>query len=121
MIKILNGFPDNVVAASAIGRVTRQDCSSVLIPHIEITANRHSRIRWYYEIGKDFAGMEAGAVWEDFRIGREYWMQLERVAVLTDVTWITHVVNALRVLMPFQMRVYQLSERNRVRVWLLWQ
>ena len=32
MIKILEGFPDNVIAASAAGRVTRQDYEAVLIP-----------------------------------------------------------------------------------------
>jgi SpoIIAA-like len=121
MIKILEGFPDNVVATSATGHVTREDYDAVLIPHVEITAERHSRIRRYYEISKEFAGMEAGAIWEDFMIAAEYWMQLDRVAVLTDVAWIAREVNALRLLMPFQMHVYQLSERDRARIWILWQ
>lgn len=32
MIKILRGFPDNVIAASAVGRVTRRDYEALLIP-----------------------------------------------------------------------------------------
>jgi hypothetical protein len=32
MIKILGGLPDNVIAASAVGRGTRQDYEALLIP-----------------------------------------------------------------------------------------
>jgi SpoIIAA-like len=107
--------PDNVVAASATGRVTGQDYHAVLTPHVELTAKRHARIWCYYEIGTEFAGMEVGAVWEDFRIGVEHWMPWERVAVVTDITWIAHIVKTLRALMPFQIRVYQLSKKDAAR------
>jgi hypothetical protein len=118
MIEILEGFSDNVVAARAAGRVTRQDYEVVLIPQVEATAKRHPKIRCYYEIGTDFGGMEPGAVWEDFRVGVEYWMRWERVAVVTDVSWITHVVNALRFLMPGQVRVYPTGEKETARSWV---
>lgn len=118
MIKILEGFADNVIAARAIGRVKREDYEAVLIPRVEAIAKRHSKIWCYYEIGTDFAGMEPGAVWEDFRVGVEYWMRWERVAVVTDVTWITHVVNAFRFLMPGQIRVYPTGEKETARSWV---
>ena len=118
MINIIEGFPDNVVAASATGHVTRRDYDAVLIPHVEIASKRHPKIRCYYEIGASFVGMETGAVWEDFRIGVEYWTRWERVAVVTDVTWIAHLVNAFRFLMPGQVRVYPLGEQNVARAWI---
>lgn len=118
MIKILEGFGDNVIAASAVGRVTRGDYEAVLIPRVEAVAKRHPKIRFYYEIGADFAGMEPGAVWEDFRVGVEYWMRWQRVAVVTDVAWITHAVNALRFLMPGQLRVYPTGDRETARAWV---
>lgn len=106
MIKILDGFPDNVVAARATGRLTLEDYDAVLIPNVRLTSRKHPKIRCYYEIGTDFTGVELGAMWDDFRIGVAYWVRWERVAVVTDVTWITHVVNALRFLVPCQVRVY---------------
>lgn len=118
MIKMLEGFADNVIAVSAIGRVTREDYEDVLIPQAKATAKRHPKIRCYYEIGADFTGMESGAVWEDFRVGVEYWMRWERVAVVTDIAWITHVVNAFRFLMPGQLRVYPSSEKDTARTWV---
>jgi hypothetical protein len=118
VIKILEGFRDNVVAASAVGRVTRQDYDAVLIPRVEAAAKRYPKIRCYYEIGADFASMEPGAVWEDFRVGVEYWTRWERVAAVTDVAWIAHVVNALRFLMPGQIRVFPTSEKEAARAWI---
>jgi SpoIIAA-like len=118
MIRILEGFADNVIAASAIGRVTREDYEAVLIPRVGTIAKKHPKIRCYYEIGTDFAGMEPGAVWEDFRVGVEYWMRWERVAVVTDVAWITHVVNAFRFLMPGHLRVFPTGEKETARSWI---
>ena len=43
MIKILEGFADNVIAASAIGRVKREDYKAVLIPRVEAIAKKHPK------------------------------------------------------------------------------
>ena len=40
----------------------------------------------------DFAGLDIGAVWEDFMVGMESFTRWERVAVVTDVEWIKHAV-----------------------------
>lgn len=118
MIKLLDGFPNNVVAAIAIGLVTRQDYDTVLIPRIEAVAQTHAKIRCYYEIGPDFSGMEPGAMWEDLRVGVGYWTRWERVAVITDVTWIAQVVNAFRFLMPGSLRVFPSQQKDAASAWV---
>jgi hypothetical protein len=35
-----------------------------------------------------FSGIDAGAVWEDFRVGMEHLSRWERMAVVTDVEWL---------------------------------
>jgi hypothetical protein len=47
----------------------------------------------------------SGAAWEDLRIGPEHIPQWERVAIVTDVGWVKHTVNALRFLIPGEVRV----------------
>ncbi len=68
MIQILADFPDNVVAASAHGVVSSRDYQDILVPRVELTLKRHPKIRCYYELGREFSSMEAGAMWEDFMI-----------------------------------------------------
>lgn len=118
MIRSLPGFPENVVAAVATGHVTRQDYESVLIPQVEAVAKSHPKVRCYYELGSDFAGMAPGAMWEDVRVGIEYWARWERVAVVTDITWIAQAVKAFGFLMPGRIRVYALSDKQSARGWV---
>ena len=49
---------------------------------------------------QDFAGIDPGAMWEDFKVGMEHFTHWERVAVVTDVEWIKHTVRFFSFLMP---------------------
>jgi len=118
MIKILEGFADNVIAVAAIGHVTREDYETVLIPQVEATARRHPKIRCDYEVDADFTGAAPGAVWKDFRVGVDYWMRWERIVLVTDVAWLAHMMNAFRFLLPGQLRVYTTSEKDAARAWI---
>ena len=118
MIKLLDGFPSDVVAASATGLVTGQDYETVLIPRVEAVARTNEKIRCYYEIGPDFSGMAPGAMLEDLRVGVGYWTRWDRVAVITDVAWITQVVNAFRFLMPGSLRVFPSRDKEAASAWI---
>jgi len=114
MIQIVEGLPDNVVGIVAKGRVTNEDCDKVLKPLMESSLKRHDKVRLYYEIGCRFPG----AAWEDLRIGLEHITQWERVAVVTDVGWVRHTVNALRLLIPGEVRVFTSFQAPEGRAWI---
>jgi len=118
MIEIDRSVPDNVVAAVAHGRVTRDDYTKDLIPAIENAFRRHDKVRCYYELGSGFSGFDAGAMWEDFKIGLGHLSGWERVAVVTDVDWIRHAVNGFRFLMPGEIRVFPTAEAADARAWI---
>ncbi len=118
MIEVLEQFPENVVAFAAKGRVTRQDYESVLIPRLEEALRRPGKVRCYYELGAGFSGMEAGAMWEDFKIGVEHLARRERVAVVTDIDWIRRAVNMFGFLVPGEFRVFGTGEAIEARRWV---
>jgi hypothetical protein len=76
--------------------VTRKDYDDVLVPAVMAALQQHEKVRLYYEITPQFSGMDPGAIWEDFIVGIEHLLRWERVAVITDVAWIRHTVNAFR-------------------------
>jgi hypothetical protein len=119
MIENIEGFPDNVVALAAKGQVTKKDYQQVVIPLVESALKRHSKIRLYYEIGSQFSGFDPGAMWEDLKVGVEHLTRWERMALVTDVDWIRHVVNAFRFIMPGQLRVFATAQTAEARAWLL--
>ncbi len=69
MIEVLSGFPANVLAFAGTQRITRQDYETVLLPAVEHAMKQEGKLRLYYQIDPDFRGLDAGAMWDDFRIG----------------------------------------------------
>jgi hypothetical protein len=118
MIEILSGFPDNVVACAGKGRITKDDYEKVLIPRIEQALSRNAKIRCYYQLEPDYSGFDADAMWEDFKVGVEHLTRWERVAFITDVEWMRFIANAIRFLMPGEVRVYSNGEAAEARRWI---
>jgi hypothetical protein len=118
VIEMLKGFPEGVVAAVAAGRVTRKDYEDVLIPAVEAAFARRQKVRCYYELGREFTGMDAGAVWEDFRVGMSHLRGWERIAVVTDVDWIRHAINAFRFMLPAEIRIFSTNRTEEARRWI---
>ena len=113
MIRIVEGLPDNVVGIVAKGRVTNEDCDKILKPLMQ-NSLKHEKVRLYYEIGSRFPG----AAWEDLGIGLEHIPQWERVAIVTDVGWVRHTVNALRFLIPGEVRVFTTHQAYQGCAWI---
>ena len=118
MINILTGFPDDVVAFAAKGKVTRSDYADVVVPKVEEAFARHKKIRCYYELGPQFSGMDPGAAWEDFKVGLEHISGWEKVAIVTDIGWMRGTVNVLRFMMPGEVRVFEVSQASEARRWI---
>jgi hypothetical protein len=118
MIEVLKGFPENVVAVAAKGKVTRSDYENVLVPAVEKAFQRHEKLRFYYELGPEFQGLESGAAWEDFKVGISHFMRWERVAVVTNVDWIRHAAGAFAFLMPAKVRTFSIAQESEARAWI---
>lgn len=118
MIEHLKTFPDNVVAFVCHGHVTKADYDTVLVPAVETALKRQDKIRLYYETAPDFAGINPGAMWEDFRVGVEHLTRWDRFAVVTDVEWIKQTVQFFSFLMPGWLKTFPTSEAAQARAWI---
>ncbi len=118
MIELLQGFPEHVVAVSGKGQVTRKDYEEVLIPAVEAAFKKRYKISFYYELGPQFAGIEAGAAWEDFKAGMRHFLHWDKMAVVTDIDWIRRAISGFAVFMPGELRVFPNSEAAVARAWV---
>ena len=114
MIEIIDGLPDNVVGFVATGRVTGNECDRILIPAVAKSRKRHDKLRLYYELDCRFPG----AAWEDLDIRPLQMQSWERVALVTDVSWIRHTVKALRFLIAAEIRVFATAQADEGRDWI---
>jgi SpoIIAA-like len=113
MIEIIEGLPENVVGLVVKGRLTKGDCSEILLPKLIKSLDWHYRLRLYYEIRSRFPG----AGWEAVGLGLDH-MPWERVAIVTDVASVRHAVQALRLLLPAEIRVFETSRMAQGLAWI---
>lgn len=119
MIEPLERFPKTVMAFACKGHVTKRDYETVLIPAVKEALKQPGKLRLYYQIDPDFAGIDAGAVWEDFKVGMEHLLRWERVAVVTDVDWIRHTIRAFSFIIPGVTKVFPVGEQANAREWIV--
>ncbi len=88
MLKLIEGLPDNALGYTAKGKVTAKDYETVLIPAVEAKLKNHDKVRLLYHLGEGFEGFEAGAMWDDAKVGLAHITSWEKIAIVTDVNWI---------------------------------
>lgn len=118
MMTLVPDLPENVVGVSAQGRVSAEDYKRVLIPAVEEALKKQKKIRFFYDLGTEFSGMEMGAMWEDFTFGMGHLRSWERIAVVTDNEWIKHSVQAFGFMMPCPVRVFGNKQKSEAMAWI---
>ena len=118
MVEPIPDLPDNVLGFRAIGRVTSEDYETVLIPAVEAKLAENKKVRLLYSLGEDFEGFEAGAMWNDAKVGLRHFTEWERIAMVTDVEWIRVSLKIFGFVMPGQVRIFNNGELNEAIEWL---
>ncbi len=116
--EILPGFPSDVVAISAKGRIDRHAYEDVLIPLIDATLAREGKVKVLYIIGPEFEGFTAGAAWDDTKLGFSHLSDFARFALVTDVEWIRMAIKLFAPLMGGRMRVFNMAEIDTAKNWI---
>ena len=116
--RLLEGYPDHVIAIEALGEVTSADYDRILIPLVRERAKRHAKLRLLMVLGPDFDGYSAGAIWDDARLGLTHWRSFERVAVVSDIGWITRALKLFAPLMPGEVAVFPMTGREAAKAWI---
>ncbi len=119
MIEILKNFPSSVLAFDCTGEVTKSDYETVLIPAVQKALKSNDKLRLYYRIGTDVSGFQAGAVWDDFKVGVEHLSRWMRAAVVTDSDSIRFGVTAFSFMIPGGVKVFPLDAEVKARAWIL--
>ena len=119
MFEIMSGFPEDVLAVRGKGRVSAEDYRDTLIPEALRRIKQHRSLRLLCFLGPEFEGMTPGAVWADTKLGLAHWGDFGRMAVVTDMEWITNAVRLFAPLFHHPVRAFSTAEFDAARSWIL--
>ncbi|MDR3369540.1 STAS/SEC14 domain-containing protein [Rhodoferax sp.] len=118
MIALRQDLPDNVIGIVASGEVSANDYETVLAPAIESSLKKHRRLRILYQLGPTFTGFTVGAMWDDMKVGLGHLGAWDKIAVVTDVTWIAGATRAFGFTIPCPVKVLSNSELTQAERWI---
>jgi hypothetical protein len=121
MITVRDDMPDGVLGFDISDEVTRADYDDVLMPPIEAVIEGGGKVRALIQIGPDFEGYEAGAVWEDLKAGGKWGIgrhsSWERIALVTDSRKLRALGSAFGWMSPGEVEIFKLDELEAAKTW----
>ncbi len=118
MLETLNDLPPGVDGLKAIGKVTKSDYETTFEPLIDAARRDGRRLRFLYQLGPEFEGVTAGAVWEDVRVGLHSLRLFEGCAIVSDSAWISDFAHVAAIMMPCPIRVFGNQAYGEAAQWL---
>jgi hypothetical protein len=116
MISNLPDLPSGVVGFQASGKLEATDYRNVVIPALE-EAFATGEVRFLIVL-TDFQGMSGGALWQDLKLGVEHFRAWKRIAVVTDMHWVTHLTDLFGWMTPGEVETFPLDKRDEAIAWV---
>jgi hypothetical protein len=116
----MDDMPDGVLGFRACGRVSGDQYAEVLAPVLHAAVDRGDHIHAVLELGPEFESIDSGALLEDvstWDIEPVKEAALGRLALITDVSWVSRYVRMFGWAVPGDLKVFATSERDAGIAW----
>jgi hypothetical protein len=118
MIRVLDDMPEGVLGFEASGKLTAEDYTSVLAPALEAATAGGGKVRIMLDFSGEFDGLEAGAVWQDLKMGVREWSDWERIALVTDHKWMREGLQMFAWAVPGEVQAFPAGDRAKALAWV---
>lgn len=118
MFRPVFDLPPGVIGFSAVGKISSDDYTKVLIPEIEAKLAEGGKLRFLFVAGPDFEGYEMGAALGDSLFGIRHFFDFEKIGFVTDNTGFRSLVEGFGMMMPAQVKGFPMEELDEAKKWL---
>lgn len=118
MIKVINEFPNNVLAIKAEGTFTSKDYQQIVIPELENKSQMHRRISVLYQIKTESIESSNQELWQDFYKAFSTTRKLERLAVVTENRFIRVAMEVIGPRLSLSHRVFREKDLEAAENWI---
>ena len=118
MLRPMNDMPTGTIGFEAVGEVDDDDWEDVVEPVLrhDIAAGRKVRLLYLFGPGAD--DIEGDAMKADSGFRARHATAFERVAVVTDESWIKPALRTLSFLLPGRARGFDVRDLPAAKTWL---
>ena len=118
MIKVLPESKSNILVLSAMGKLTDKDYKDVLIPRIESIIREHGKARLLLDMGDEFHGWDAAALWDDAHFGLTHRNDFEKMGVIGGQKWVEWGLRIAALAISGEIRSFPSIERAEALRWI---
>jgi len=116
--EVIEGLPRDVVAVRAVGIITAEDYRETLLPLVEEKLSEHDTLKLLFVMGDDYATFTGDAAWEDTKFDLKHLRDFSRIAVVTDVVWVTRTMKIFAPVMPYTLQVFPMADLEEAKSWI---
>ncbi|MGH2959599.1 MAG: STAS/SEC14 domain-containing protein [Solirubrobacterales bacterium] len=117
MLEPITGLADGTIGFRTIGKVEADDYRNFLNPALDSVLENHDQVNFVYVVSPDFDGYSLGALWQDTKEITRGFSVWNRVAFVSDVEWMNHVVPTAAHLISGEVKVFSLSDEAAAIAW----
>ena len=118
MLTVIEGLPDEVIGIRITDKLRAEDYEQQLIPLVNEKLERHRKLDLLCCIDGEWQGMEAGAVWQDLRLGLGRIGHWARLAIVSDIAWMDRSIKLFGVFSPGELRHFSSADYAAARDWV---
>lgn len=104
MLTMIEGLPDHVIGIRINDKLRAEDYERLLIPLVNQKLESHPKLDLLCCIEGEWNGMEAGAVWQDLRLGLGRIGHWARMAIVSDIKWLESAIKFFGLFSPGELR-----------------
>lgn len=116
--EVIEGLPRDVIALRAVGVITADDYRDTLAPMVKEKLAEHDKLKCLIVLDEDYATYSGGAAWEDVKFGFGHLTDFTRIAMVTDIGWLTSAARLFMPLMPYEFKAFPLAELDSAKSWI---
>ena len=118
MLRQMADMPAGTIGFEAIGEVEDDDWEDVVEPVLRREIAAGGKLRLLYLLGPEARDVEGDAMKADTGFRARHAKSFERVAVVTDESWMKPALRALSFLMPGSARAFAVHDLAAAKAWL---
>ncbi|MEK6443442.1 STAS/SEC14 domain-containing protein [Pseudonocardia sp. T1-2H] len=118
MFKQISDMPAGTIGFEAHGDVDDDDFEEIVAPVLRREIADGRKVRLLYLLGPQLRDYEGDAVKEEMKFAARHATAYERVAIVSDESWLRPALRVLSVLVPGQLRGFPVAQLESAKAWV---